>query len=360
MTEMAPLVSPHPTVVHAVRARTHSTPDAPAVTDGRAACTWGDYGRRMRHLTCGLVGAGVEPGDRCAVVAEGVLGWLTHLAVMSAGAITVLAGPDPDPPTVERTASRLLGDDEETLLKIEQVGAEIDAEEPDLYESLALGVRPEHVAAMTPVFARDSGAPVDLVIDHRVLVWTASSLGLALSLGSSDPHRRTMVEAVGRGRVAALVAGPVLHAVSGAEAVTVGEADLPAAVAAARPHVAFARGPSWSEFAELGPGGWTGRAIVLEPDEATLVALEAAGVEGLSAHGSGRTCGFMALGTLADGVEPLPGVALAPAGSRVHVRGGNVCAWHLEGDTPVGPDLVDGWLPDEELWGAASPDQQRR
>lgn len=59
-------------------------------TGGWAGLSWTELGERVRAVAAGLVAAGVQPGDRVALMSTTRLEWtIADLAILSAGAVTV-------------------------------------------------------------------------------------------------------------------------------------------------------------------------------------------------------------------------------------------------------------------------------
>jgi fatty-acyl-CoA synthase len=76
----------------AVRRHAHST--ALVVCHQDVRWTWKDLGRRVEQLATGLIGLGLEPGDRIAIYAPNCVEWvLTQLASARAGLILVPINP---------------------------------------------------------------------------------------------------------------------------------------------------------------------------------------------------------------------------------------------------------------------------
>src|SRR2546423_9542602 len=69
-------------------------PDDPALRVKRSGVytdvTWRDLAARVRALALGLIGLGVQPGDRVGILSENRQEWIeADFAVLSVGAITV-------------------------------------------------------------------------------------------------------------------------------------------------------------------------------------------------------------------------------------------------------------------------------
>ncbi|KRF36473.1 AMP-binding protein [Nocardioides sp. Soil805] len=111
MDEVAQGTTEATTLASLLWARAHAAPDAVAYhhlvrTRAREATeqvTWAETRALVEPLAAGLVGLGVEPGDRVAILsstrADAVLG---HLAVLCAGAATTVLDPASAPADVAR------------------------------------------------------------------------------------------------------------------------------------------------------------------------------------------------------------------------------------------------------------------
>ncbi len=96
---------PTATVVHRFRERVAKQPARPAVRfhegDVWKALTWGEYGAAVDEVAAGLIGLGVEPGDRVGLLAGNRPEWhIADLAILSVGAITVPIYPTSSSPQV--------------------------------------------------------------------------------------------------------------------------------------------------------------------------------------------------------------------------------------------------------------------
>jgi len=61
-----------------------------ATPDGWAGLDWAGLGERVRAVAAGLIAAGIQPGDRVALMSATRMEWtITDLAILSAGAVTV-------------------------------------------------------------------------------------------------------------------------------------------------------------------------------------------------------------------------------------------------------------------------------
>jgi long-chain acyl-CoA synthetase len=93
--------------------------------------TWGEVRALVEPLAAGLVGLGVEPGDRVAVLSRIRVDWvLAHFAGLCAGAATVAVPPDSDPGEVARivdgsAAVVVVAEDVEQVDKLRRVRGDI-------------------------------------------------------------------------------------------------------------------------------------------------------------------------------------------------------------------------------------------
>ena len=93
--------------------------------------TWSDARALVEPLAAGLVGLGVEPGDRVAIVSRTRIDWvLAHLAILCAGATTVAVHPGCSPGEVARLvdgsgAVVVLAEDLDQVEKLRRVRADI-------------------------------------------------------------------------------------------------------------------------------------------------------------------------------------------------------------------------------------------
>lgn len=93
--------------------------------------TWGQARALVEPLAAGLVGQGVEPGDRVAILSRTRIDWvLAHLAVLCAGAATVAIHPGSRPTDVARLvhaagAVAVLAEDADQVEKLRRVRGEI-------------------------------------------------------------------------------------------------------------------------------------------------------------------------------------------------------------------------------------------
>ncbi|WP_205480045.1 AMP-binding protein [Sphingomonas arenae] len=90
-----------------------AVPDREAVVDGAVRLTYGELSLRVDKLAKGLIAAGVEPGDRVAIMTPPALEfWLTYLAATSIGAIWMGLNPRYQKPEY----AYLLGDAEPRIV----------------------------------------------------------------------------------------------------------------------------------------------------------------------------------------------------------------------------------------------------
>ena len=99
-------VDPSDNVLQALLERGRSRPSSPALTyrsgDSFATITAGDMVNRVRSLAAGLIGAGVEAGDRVAIFSAARVEWpLLDYAIWQAGAVGVTIYETSSPMQVE-------------------------------------------------------------------------------------------------------------------------------------------------------------------------------------------------------------------------------------------------------------------
>jgi len=87
-------MAPATTVVERFRGRVEEQPARTALRyrDGErwSAITWGDYGTAVDQTAAGLIGLGLEPGDRVGLLSANRPEWhIADLAILSAGCVTV-------------------------------------------------------------------------------------------------------------------------------------------------------------------------------------------------------------------------------------------------------------------------------
>jgi len=169
--------------------------------------SWGTYGEKAKYAGLGLFRLGLEKGDRVAIISENNPEWLySDMGILAAGGVTVGIYPTDSPEQVEyvvgHSGSRFyIAEDEEQLDKILQVrenishlekiivmdmeglrhfkdpmvmsfdellawGKEEDQQEPELFERLIRGPRPEDLAILIYT-SGTTGPPKGAMISHQ-------------------------------------------------------------------------------------------------------------------------------------------------------------------------------------------------
>src|SRR5690242_6274671 len=94
---------PYRSIPDMLRRRVADTPDRdalghPTADEGIAWLTWADVDRRVTAIAAGLIGLGVAPGDRVAVLSGTRVEWiLADFAINCAGAATTAIYPTTEP-----------------------------------------------------------------------------------------------------------------------------------------------------------------------------------------------------------------------------------------------------------------------
>ena len=198
-----PLEVPYRSIPDMLRQRVAATPEReamayPTADEGIAWLTWARVKQRVDALAAGLIGLGVAPGDRVAILANTRLEWiLADLAVVSAGAATtgIYATTEPDEAVfiLRDSGSRVLiaenaaqaakvtqaelphvvlidGDGGLTLAELERRGAAALADDPDLVERVAERVGPDDLATLIYT-SGTTGRPKGVELPHSCLTW---------------------------------------------------------------------------------------------------------------------------------------------------------------------------------------------
>lgn len=106
--------------------------------------TWREYGQRVRQVAAGLMAAGLEPGDRVAILGENRPEWqFCHLGTMTAGGATTGIYPTNAPEeityVVNHSESRILFvENEEQVDKVLQIVDELVCEQVIIWDPKGL------------------------------------------------------------------------------------------------------------------------------------------------------------------------------------------------------------------------------
>jgi long-chain acyl-CoA synthetase len=208
---------PYRSIPDMLAQRVAATPDIralgfPAPRGGIGWLTWAEVGTRSDRIAAGLLGLGVEPEDRVAILAGTRVEWLlADLGVMSAGGATTTVYPTTEP----EEAVFIIGDSESTVLiaensdqaakidgadlphlrqiviidgplppaepggrpvmslaDLEAKGAAALVADPELISRTVAEVRPEHLATLIYT-SGTTGRPKGVELLHRGWCWEA-------------------------------------------------------------------------------------------------------------------------------------------------------------------------------------------
>lgn len=207
--------------------RVGSTPDSPALRlrdgEGWRTLTWEQVDQRVRAIAHALLAIGLDPEDRCAIVAPTSLAWfLADVAILCAGAATTTAfpqAPDADlafiledsgarvvfvdgPEEVARM-SRLRGalphveqvvvfdaDDADpdddwmvSLDRLERRGRDHAARHPEAFDESCARIRPDQLATLMYT-SGTTGQPRGVMLSHDAWIYEAEAID---ALGVLDP-----------------------------------------------------------------------------------------------------------------------------------------------------------------------------
>jgi long-chain acyl-CoA synthetase len=185
---------------------------------GFAPVTWGDLARRVRDLAAGLIAAGVDRGDRVALMSNTRLEWtIADLAILAVGAISV-----PLYPSASLEQCRWILEDSGAVLAIVETPANAERvrdaanalsappreclviEEHALDDLAARGAglagevrrRVDTLRAMDVATiaytSGTTGTPKGCTLTHHNLLWTARQTDAHLS-GLFGPHASTLL-----------------------------------------------------------------------------------------------------------------------------------------------------------------------
>lgn len=184
--------------------------------------TWKQVDQRVRAIAAGLVSLGVEPEDRVAIESSTRLEWaLVDLGIMLAGAATTTIYPTTTTDDVlhilSDSGSKVLiaeddsqlakfrevapdagdvvkvvtidgaadGDQVITLEQLEEAGAALLAEQPDVLEQRIAGIRPEHLATLIYT-SGTTGRPKGVRLPHSAWTYEAAAVDSVGLLGKDD------------------------------------------------------------------------------------------------------------------------------------------------------------------------------
>ena len=187
--------------------------------------TWAEYGTAVREVAAGLVGLGLERGDRAGILAGNQPGWhIADVGIIAAGGVTVPAYPTgvasqlahvlghsasrvcfvgdrdqlaklllcrPRLPALERVVT--LGEppdglDDDLLLTFEDLrslGRQRLVQQPDLIELRGGGLEPDAVATIVYT-SGTTGPPKGTMITHQNVAETIRSITAVVPMGPTD------------------------------------------------------------------------------------------------------------------------------------------------------------------------------
>jgi long-chain acyl-CoA synthetase len=118
--------------------------------------TWNAMGERARRVACGLISAGLKPGDRVALIAENRVEWLyCDLAILAAGGVTV-----PIYPSVTVRAVHYMAEDSQAWLAI--------TSKPELAAKLAGSEYPSRILMIETDIVRWVDSKPSLELEHEL------------------------------------------------------------------------------------------------------------------------------------------------------------------------------------------------
>lgn len=192
---------------------------------GWESLSWSAYGDLVGEVAAGLVGLGIEPGDRVVVLAGNRVEWhAADLAALSVGAVTVplyqTSAPDQVAYALAHSGARVcVVDDADQVAKLVAVRAEVPALErivvidpldelpgdalgwdelrergrraladtPGLVSERARAVQPEHLATLVYT-SGTTGPPKGVMITHDNIAWTLRSVLGVVDTGPDDRY----------------------------------------------------------------------------------------------------------------------------------------------------------------------------
>ncbi|APC36680.1 long-chain fatty acid--CoA ligase [Nocardiopsis dassonvillei] len=189
-------------------------PGASGTPEKWETLTWSQTRDRVRDIALGLHDLGVTPQARCAIVSSTRVEWiLADMAVLCAGGASTTVYPSSTPPDcafivsdsgsmvafaendeqvaklVDQRArmpglSRVIafegaaGGDDDWVMSLEELaarGAELHAQDPDLFEALVAAVAPDHLATLIYT-SGTTGRPKGVRLDHANWLYESQAM----------------------------------------------------------------------------------------------------------------------------------------------------------------------------------------
>ncbi|MEU4286026.1 AMP-dependent synthetase/ligase [Nocardiopsis dassonvillei] len=189
-------------------------PGASGAPEKWETLTWSQTRDRVRDIALGLHDLGVTPQARCAIVSSTRVEWiLADMAVLCAGGASTTVYPSSTPPDcafivsdsgsmvafaendeqvaklVDQRArmpglSRVIafegaaGGDDDWVMSLEELaarGAELHAQDPDLFEALVAAVAPDHLATLIYT-SGTTGRPKGVRLDHANWLYESQAM----------------------------------------------------------------------------------------------------------------------------------------------------------------------------------------
>src|SRR2546430_6244061 len=212
---------PYRSIPDMFRQRVAATPDReglgyPTPDEGIAWLTWAEGSQRVTAIAAGLIGLGVAPEDRVAILCSTRVEWiLADFGVMCAGAATTAVYPTTEPDEavfiVRDSGSRVViaenaaqaakveqahpsnvvlidGDSEgDTLADVEARGEDALAADPGLIDRIIERIAPEDIATIIYT-SGTTGRPKGVELTHRGWRWTGVAQWEPGLLSATDLH----------------------------------------------------------------------------------------------------------------------------------------------------------------------------
>jgi long-chain acyl-CoA synthetase len=211
---------PYRSIPDMLRQRVADSPDRqalgfPTPEEEIAWLTWAEVDQRVTALAAGLVGLGVAPGDRVALLAGTRVEWiLADFAIMCAGAVTTAVYPTTEPDeavyivrdagaqviiaenpdqaakVAESHPSHVVlidGAGELTLASLEAAGADALAKEPGLVDRIVERIGPADLATFIYT-SGTTGRPKGVELTHGGWCWIGVAQGEEGLLSPTDLH----------------------------------------------------------------------------------------------------------------------------------------------------------------------------